>query len=439
MLGLRLVLNVFLLGPVLGSFVRQDNIIPREETGDNDETIEALGVLSEAFDVDFPGFTRVRRSDRGVTNLDIRDAILQLLNVIRDGNKKAEQHDFRQKKVTKDILDSVKSMTGSGGIEKKIDNISTFLLRMNNKLDTLIKGSGKGSRRATAVLETLAQESYDMITLLPTYIENTRNAVVDLGEETNNKFNKMENILLDDSNTTDNTSLRKLIRSTETNLLTASEDLKNIVVESGHMAENLFERVDSGYKDLEGEIKGLANIEQVLLDTADSVMDTKRKIEFGVQQIIFKVTELVELSGGQIDDNLANKFESITRTILSNQTEALANLTRKIEKEIGQVWRQMGIMYSKLSNSIGILEKVKDQTESYMGKTQSNLGSMDNQVEGLTDRMSDVDENLNYMLGQLSLVVQEFNQVKTGLGEAMEGLDDGILPEHGQGEDDGGR
>ena len=37
------------------------------------------------------------------------------------------------------------------------------------------------------------------------------------------------------------------------------------------------------------EIKGLANVEQVLLDTADSVMDTKRKIEFGVQQIIFKV------------------------------------------------------------------------------------------------------------------------------------------------------
>jgi hypothetical protein len=26
------------------------------------------------------------------------------------------------------------------------------------------------------------------------------------------------------------------------------------------------------------------------LDTADSVMDTKRKIEFGVQQIIFKVS-----------------------------------------------------------------------------------------------------------------------------------------------------
>ena len=38
------------------------------------------------------------------------------------------------------------------------------------------------------------------------------------------------------------------------------------------------------------EIKGLAKVEQVLLDTADSVMDTKRKIEFGVQQIVFKVS-----------------------------------------------------------------------------------------------------------------------------------------------------
>merc|ERR1712133_129348 len=162
-------------------------------------------------------------------------------------------------------------------------------------------------------------------------------------------------------------------------------------VESGSMAESLFERVDTGYKELEEEIKGLANVEQVLLDTADSVMDTKRKIELGVQQIIFKVSELIELSGGEMDDNLASKFESITRTILSNQTEALTNLTSKVEKEIGQVWRQMGIMYGQLSNSIGILEKVKSQTEEYQSRSNSNLGSMDSQVEGLTDRMSDVD------------------------------------------------
>jgi len=153
-------------------------------------------------------------------------------------------------------------------------------------------------------------------------------------------------------------------------------------------------------------------------------MDTKKKLEFGVQQIIFKVGELVKVSGGQMDDELKAKFEDITRTILSNQTEALANLTLKVEKEIGQVWRQMGIVYGQVSNSISILEKVKTQTEGYVNNTGRNLGEMEGTVEGLSERMVDVDSNLNYMLGQLSLVVQEFNQVKTGLNEAMTGLGD---------------
>merc|ERR1719427_526472 len=89
----------------------------------------------------------------------------------------------------------------------------------------------------------------------------------------------------------------------------------------------------------------------------------------------------------------------------------------------------MGIMYGQLSNSIGILEKVKTQTEEFSTKSNKNLGSMDTQVEGLTDRMSEVDDNLNYMLSQLSLVVSEFNQVKTGLGQAMEGMEEDLLEE----------
>ena len=112
-----------------------------------------------------------------------------------------------------------------------------------------------------------------------------------------------------------------------------------------------------------------------------------------------------------MDDQLKNQFEDITRTILSNQTQALSKLTNNVEKEIGQVWRQMGIMYGQVSNSISILEKVKAATEGYVNNTSKNLGTMEGTVTGLTDRMVDVDSNLNYMLGQLSLVVQEFNQV----------------------------
>ena len=84
---------------------------------------------------------------------------------------------------------------------------------------------------------------------------------------------------------------------------------------------------------------------------------------------------------------------------------------------------------------------MKSTTEEYTNRSNKNLGSMDTQVEGLTDRwvqsitiifwlrMSEVDDNLNYMLSQLSLVVSEFNQVKTGLGQAMEGMEEDLLEE----------
>merc|ERR1712223_1111573 len=291
------------------------------------------------------------------------------------------------------------------------------------------RGGGGGSNGA---LTTLAKESFDILTLLPTYIESTKAAVSELKEDTETNFAKVESLLVDDSGSEDgnNKSLANVLRSTESNILGASKELKEIVIESGHMAESLFERVNDGYTELTAEIKGLSNVEQVLLDTADSVMDTKKKLEFGVQQIIFKVGGLVKVSGGQMDDELKDQFADITRTILSNQTEALANLTKKVEKEIGQVWRQMGIMYGQVSNSISILEKVKFQTEGYVNNTGKNLGKMEGTVEGLTDRMVDVDDNLNYMLGQLSLVVQEFNTVKTGLNEAMNGLGEEIIQEY---------
>merc|ERR1711983_47073 len=277
---------------------------------------------------------------------------------------------FEIKQQVNEVANGLKTITGSGGVERKIDNISTFLLRMNNKIEALSRSSGGGR---TAILETLAQESFDIISLLPTYIDNTRKAIYYVGNDTKTMFKDVESLLGDDDEVAGKKSLRKALESTETNILSASKELKDIIVESGSMAESLFERVDNGYKELEEEIKGLSNVEKVLLDTADSVMDTKRKIEFGVQQIIYKVSELIELSGGQMDDNLAAKFETITRTILSNQTDALNTLTSKVEKDIGQVWRQMGIMYGQLSNSINILEKVKHQTEEFSEKSNKIL------------------------------------------------------------------
>lgn len=41
--------------------------------------------------------------------------------------------------------------------------------------------------------------------------------------------------------------------------------------------------------------------------------------------------------------------------------------------------------------------------------------------------MSEVDDNLNYLLGRLSLVTQEFNQIKAGLGNALDEIKESFL------------
>jgi hypothetical protein len=50
------------------------------------------------------------------------------------------------------------------------------------------------------------------------------------------------------------------------------------------------------------------------------------------------------------------------------------------------------------------------------------MDSMEGKVGLITNRMQEVDSNLNYLLGRLSLVTQEFNQIKFGLGEALDNI-----------------
>eukprot|EP00091_Calanus_sinicus_P019524 TRINITY_DN4935_c0_g1_i1.p1 TRINITY_DN4935_c0_g1~~TRINITY_DN4935_c0_g1_i1.p1 ORF type:complete len:203 (-),score=69.22 TRINITY_DN4935_c0_g1_i1:381-989(-) len=164
--------------------------------GDNEfQDLENLIRKFELEDDEFGGRVKRGAGDKGVTNLDIRDALLQMLKTMRDNNKRVQKDSFQQKKKLDDVTETLNSMTGSSGVEKKIDNISTFLLRMNNKIDSMSRGGGGGR---TAILETLAQESYDIISLLPTYIDNTRKAIYYVGNDTKTMFKDVESLLGDD-------------------------------------------------------------------------------------------------------------------------------------------------------------------------------------------------------------------------------------------------
>jgi len=198
--------------------------------------------------------------------------------------------------------------------------------------------------------------------------------------------------------------------------------IQHQVEESAQMAETLAERVDKSYEGLAKEINGLHKVEQVLLETADGVLDTKRRLEFAVQQILLELGTSIRQQTGDLNSTLNRKVEDVTFSVLTNQGTALTNMTTKLESELGQVWRQIGVLYQSASVSQEMLSRVEQQTAQHVGGSLDALSSMDKRVGEVTERVNEVDDHLNYLLGRLSLVVQEFNQVRSGLGEALEAM-----------------
>merc|ERR1711971_405979 len=132
---------------------------------------------------------RVKRDDRGITNYDIREALIQMLKAMRAQDKKEAQAAQAQDRKLDDVDGKVNAVGKS--VEKKIDMISTYLIRMNNKI------------------EALAQESYDIISLLPTYIDNTRKAIYFVGNDTKSMIDGLGNLLTDEDETGSRRNLRE--------------------------------------------------------------------------------------------------------------------------------------------------------------------------------------------------------------------------------------
>lgn len=45
----------------------------------------------------------------------------------------------------------------------------------------------------------------------------------------------------------------------------------------------------------------LGKVEQVMVQTADSVLDTKRRVEYGVHQILLEVGDLVKIYSKEVN------------------------------------------------------------------------------------------------------------------------------------------
>lgn len=131
---------------------------------------------------------------------------------------------------------------------------------------------------------------------------------------------------------------------------------------------------------LKDEIAALSRLEKFLLQTGENVLDAKRGIDYGIHQILREVTEVVKANSKELNATVTKRFDEIGTTILDNHNGALSNLSSKIETEISQVWRQIGIMYQEISSSKQALDRLQQQTEAYVNGTLMTMDSMEGKV-----------------------------------------------------------
>ncbi|CAH1964294.1 unnamed protein product [Acanthoscelides obtectus] len=202
------------------------------------------------------------------------------------------------------------------------------------------------------------------------------------------------------------------------------EDINDKINQLSDIAANLADGFSTNYEKIRKEIQGLGRMEQVVVQTADNVMDTKRRVEYGVHQILAEIARQMKEGAKDINQGISDRFDTFEFSILDEESGALANLTSKIGEDIHQVWRQIGIMHQQMTQSSDTLAKLQNQTDQYVNGSLNVMDNMKGKVGQITGRMKEVDENLNYLMSRLSLVTHEFNQIKTGLGKALDQIRD---------------
>uniref|UniRef100_A0A0C9RKG0 DDB_G0290503_3 protein n=1 Tax=Fopius arisanus TaxID=64838 RepID=A0A0C9RKG0_9HYME len=231
--------------------------------------------------------------------------------------------------------------------------------------------------------------------------------------------------------------IRTLHNETQAVLQETKHALREAMAREGHEVDAKVQETSQEMKDAIGELrldlannadrvneelKDLGKGQSVMVSMADHVLDTKKRVEYGVHQILLEVGDLVKAQSVHINDTLQSRFDGLSNDIMDNQNGAVANLTTKMEQEMNQVWRQINVMYQQMTESAKALDKLHKQNEAYVNGTTTTMGGMESKVGEITKRMAEVDENLNYLLGRLSLVTQEFNQIKSGLGTALDNI-----------------
>lgn len=128
----------------------------------------------------------------------------------------------------------------------------------------------------------------------------------DLGKIGNVTLDKLEVIRYENQLLPNMTvqNLLKPFQEINNNLNETHENLLKNINEISGVTVTLAERFATNYGKLENDIRALSKVDQVMVQTADSVLDTKRRLEYGVHQIMAEIGKKMKENSKAIDNSI---------------------------------------------------------------------------------------------------------------------------------------